>query len=74
MATNRHVVPNGGKGWKVTGGSRKRSYPTQADAIGAARRDIKRRGGGEMNIHGRDGRIRDKDTIPTGSDPHPPKG
>lgn len=30
-------------------------------------------GGGERIVHGRDGRIRDKDTIPPDNDPHPPK-
>jgi hypothetical protein len=29
-------------------------------------------GGGEVPIQGRDGRWRDSDTVPTGSDPHPP--
>ncbi|HUF07435.1 MAG TPA: DUF2188 domain-containing protein [Candidatus Binatia bacterium] len=34
---------------------------------------LERGGGGELTIHGRDGRIRDSDTVPPGRDPHPPK-
>jgi len=30
-------------------------------------------GGGEVRIHGLDGKIRDSDTIPPGNDPNPPK-
>ncbi|MDP3984720.1 MAG: DUF2188 domain-containing protein [Acidimicrobiia bacterium] len=30
-------------------------------------------GGGEVTIHGRDGRIRDSDTVPPGHDPNPPR-
>lgn len=74
MSKNRHVVPNGGKGWKVTGGGKDRTYDTQGDAIDAARKDLKHTGGGELNIHGRDGRIRGKDSVTPGNDPYPPKG
>jgi len=30
-------------------------------------------GGGEVKIHGLDGKIRDSDTVPPGNDPNPPK-
>ena len=30
-------------------------------------------GGGEAVIHGRDGKIRDSDTVPPGNDPMPPR-
>jgi hypothetical protein len=70
---NRHVVPNDG-GWKVTGGGKGPTYDTQGEAIDAARKDLKRSGGGELNIHGRDGRIRSKDSVSPGNDPYPPKG
>lgn len=30
-------------------------------------------GGGEVIIYGRDGRIRDKDTVALGRDPNPPR-
>lgn len=36
-------------------------------------RHVVREGGGEVRIHGRDGKIRDSDTVPPGRDPHPPK-
>lgn len=50
------------------------SHGTQRDAIDAARGYTHNSGGGELSIHGRDGKIRGKDTIPPGNDPHPPKG
>lgn len=49
-------------------------HATQAEATQAAREMLARQGGGEMSIQGRDGRIRDKDTIAPGNDPCPPKG
>jgi len=30
-------------------------------------------GGGEVRIHGRDGQIRDSDTVGDGNDPNPPR-
>ena len=32
-----------------------------------------RAGGGEVRIHGRDGAIRDADTVAPGNDPSPPR-
>lgn len=46
-------------------------FSTQKEAVAAARR-IARGQGSELLIHGRDGRIREKNTY--GRDPHPPKG
>lgn len=48
-------------------------YRTQEKAIDAARRSLKREGGGELVIIGRDGKIRSKDTIAPGRDPYPPR-
>lgn len=48
-------------------------HDTQGEAIDAARNLLERQGGGELNVHGRDGRIRSKDTIAPGNDPDPPK-
>ncbi|WP_232425744.1 DUF2188 domain-containing protein [Mycobacterium sp. JS623] len=31
-------------------------------------------GGGEVRVHGRDGKIRDSNTVDPGNDPFPPKG
>ena len=77
MAKNeRHVVPNPKGGWDVVkpGGTRRSDHtPTQGAAIDRARDILKGSGGGEIRIHGRDGRIRDSDTIPPGRDPNPPR-
>jgi hypothetical protein len=45
-------------------------HTTQEDAIAAARKTAQREGG-EVVIHGRDGKIRDADSF--GNDPHPPR-
>lgn len=67
-----HVVPHE-NGWATRrqGADRVGStHDTQADAIDAARqRAIRDRA--EVVIHGRDGRIRDKDSY--GNDPNPPR-
>jgi hypothetical protein len=78
MASNRRTVsPNSDGGWDVNkpGASRASSHhDTQADAQAAGRRYLRNEGGGELSTQGRDGRIRDKDTVPPGNDPYPPKG
>lgn len=73
MAKNeKHVVPHEGK-WAVrsSGASRVGSiHDTQQAAISAAVRGAKS-AGAEVVIHGRDGRIRDKDSY--GKDSCPPR-
>jgi hypothetical protein len=72
----RHVVPDPDGGWNVRapGGERSSAHlPTQADAIDRAREIVGNSGGGEVVIHGRDGKIRDSDTISPGNDPNPPR-
>ena len=72
MQKNQHVVPRD-NGWAVKSeGSTKASTikPTQQRAIQAAIKLAKKEKS-EVVIHGRDGRIRDKDSY--GSDPYPPK-
>lgn len=69
----QHVVPVGGK-WSVqsAGASRaSRTFATQQEAVDEARARAKRQGT-ELYIHGRDGRIRERDTF--GRGPFPPKG
>ena len=69
---NQHVVPLG-NGWAVKGEGSKRFTvitETQRDAITVAR-GIAKNNNSELVIHGRDGRIRDKDSY--GNDPNPPK-
>ncbi|WP_041546026.1 MULTISPECIES: DUF2188 domain-containing protein [unclassified Nocardioides] len=72
----RHVVPNPDGGWDVRAPDAQRSSAhtdTQADAISRARDIVGNAGGGEVVIHGRDGRIRDSDTVTPGNDPNPPR-
>ncbi len=69
---NQHVIPLG-NGWAVKGeGSKKFTVitETQRDAITVAR-GIAKNNKSELVIHGKDGRIRDKDSY--GNDPNPPK-
>lgn len=49
-------------------------HATQGEAAKAARQMLKNQGGGELTTKGVDGKIRDKDTVPPGKDPYPPKG
>ncbi|WP_136709737.1 DUF2188 domain-containing protein [Agromyces sp. H66] len=75
-SNNRHVVPNSNGGWDVRapGAGRASAHlPTQADATDRARQIVSNLGGGEVRIHGRNGQIRDSDTVGRGNDPHPPK-
>lgn len=72
MGKNQHVVPRDGK-WAVRGEGNSRvtsDHRTQHAAINIAAR-IARSEKSEVVIHGRDGKIRDKDSY--GSDPCPPK-
>lgn len=69
----QHVVPNGSK-WSVRrAGASKASgtFDTQREAIDRGR-DVARNQKTELFIHGRDGRIRERDSY--GNDRHPPKG
>ena len=69
----QHVVPNGDK-WSVRrAGAAKASgvFATQSEAIDRAR-EIARNQETELFVHGRDGRIRSRDSY--GNDNHPPKG
>lgn len=73
---NRHVVPGKNGGWDVKkpGASRASAHTgTQAQAAAAACRIVGNAGGGEVRIHGRDGGIRDSDTVAPGNDPNPPR-
>ncbi len=68
----QHVVPHQGS-WAVRREGSERSssvHATQGEAIERAR-DIAINQGGEVVIHGRDGKIRDKDSY--GHDPCPPR-
>ena len=72
MGKDQHIVRRGND-WAVLGAGNQRAssiHPTQGDAIEAGR-DIARNQRSELVIHGRDGRIRDKDSF--GNDPCPPR-
>ncbi|MCB1496651.1 MAG: DUF2188 domain-containing protein [Bauldia sp.] len=74
MSKGQHVVPSGGR-WSVRSAGAKRAsgtFATQEEAIADARQRARRQGT-ELYIHGRDGRIRERNTY-TGRDPYPPKG
>jgi hypothetical protein len=45
---------------------------TQGEAEDMAKEMCGNAGGGEVRIHGLDGKIRDSDTVAPGNDPHPP--
>ena len=70
---NQHVVPHSG-GWAVNceGNARASSVHTTRSAAEAAARQSAIRTGSEVFMHGRDGRIRERNTY--GRDPCPPKG
>lgn len=75
MPSNRHVVPNPEGGWEIKKPGASRSSgreKTQADAIKRAKEIVANQGGGEVRVHGCDGKIRDSDTVPPGRDPFPP--
>jgi len=74
MRKNQHVTPHPEGGWQVIGENNSRATArtdTQIDAISIAR-DIARRQESELVIHGKDGKIREKDSF--GNDPFPPIG
>lgn len=71
---NVHITPRSDGKWNVKQAGNKRAssiHDTQKNAIDAGR-DIARKNQSENVIHGRDGKIRDKDSY--GNDPHPPQG
>ena len=72
MGKNVHVVPSD-EGWdvKLEGNAGGRHFVTQNQAIEAGRR-IARGNRSEHIVHGRDGRIRQRDSY--GRDPFPPRG
>jgi uncharacterized protein YdaT len=70
---NQHVVQRDG-GWGVLGEGNSRDTvhtTTQREAIERAR-EIATNQGSEVIVHGRDGKIRERNSY--GNDPYPPKG
>lgn len=70
---NYHVTPKKGQdGWNVQKeGGKKASavVETQKQAERLAKQFSSNNGGGEVRIHGLDGKIRDSDTVKPGNDP-----
>lgn len=74
MGKHQHVAPHPEGGWQVIGEGNGRATvrtDTQAEAIKQAN-EIARKERSEVLIHGRDGRIREKNSF--GHDPFPPRG
>lgn len=74
-SNNRHVVPSSSGGWDIKKPDATRASGhanTQQQAVDRAREIVTNLGGGEVRIHGRNGQIRDTDTVGGGNDPHPP--
>lgn len=74
MGKNQHVTKHPDGGWQVKGEGNERAsgrFETQSEAIDSAIETAKNQKS-EMFVHGKDGRIRERNTY--GKDPYPPKG
>lgn len=74
MSKTRHVVPNSDGGWDSKKGGADRAskhFEIKKDAETYSR-DLSRKEGSELFIHGKDGKIQRKDSH--GNDKFPPKG
>ena len=72
--TNQHVTPHKGGGWQVISAGGKKATkvtPTKQEAIKFGRK-ISQNQHSELVIHGKNGRIQEKDSH--GHDPFPPHG
>jgi len=74
---NYHVTPNKSTGkWTVQKERADRASDivnSQKAAEKIAKQLAASSGGGEVRIHGLDGKIRDSDTVPPAKDPFPPR-
>ena len=74
---NYHVSKDKSSGqWKVKRENTERTSnfaDTQQEAEQIAKQLAAKSGGGEVRIHGLDGKIRDSDTVPPAHDPCPPR-
>ncbi len=74
MGKNQHITRRPDGKWQVRGAGNQRATAiteTQRDAISVAT-EIARNQQSEVIIHGRDGKIRERNSY--GNDPFPPKG
>jgi hypothetical protein len=69
---DRHVVPNAERGgWDVVKENHQRASAhadTQKEAIARAKVITENLDGGDVRIHGRDGKLRDSDTTKSGNE------
>lgn len=75
MAEDRIVYQKSNGEWANKKNSASRAstvHETQKEAQTKAKEMLQNSGGGELITNGRDGKIRSKDTIAPGNDPHPP--
>jgi hypothetical protein len=75
-ANKRTVTPHK-DGWSIEkpGATRASSvHRTQKEAVDAARDSLKKAGGGELAIKGKDGAVRAQDTVAPGNDPRSSEG
>lgn len=73
-SNSHHIVHNPNGGWDIKKGGSSRSsghFDRKSDAVDKGR-EISRNQRTEFYIHGRDGKIQQKDSH--GNDPYPPKG
>lgn len=73
---NYHVSRHTEGGWQAKKEGAKKAggiFNTQREAEKAAKEFSSNSGGGEVRIHGLDGKIRDGDTVKPAIDPNPPK-
>lgn len=73
---NYHVSGNRSDGYDVKREHSSRDsghYDTKVEAEAKAKDFSHNTGGGEVRIHGDDGKIQDSDTVKPGNDPYPPE-
>ncbi|MEU9444527.1 DUF2188 domain-containing protein [Streptomyces sp. NPDC048304] len=64
-------------GWAVTRPGADRAsavLPTQAEAVARAKEILANDGGGELRVRGRNGQVREQNTVPPGRDPRRSRG
>jgi hypothetical protein len=69
---NTRDVSKRDDGWAVTKPGAERAsavLPTQAEAVSRAKEIVANGGGGELRIHGKNGQVREQNTVPQGNDP-----
>lgn len=74
MSDTRHVVPNSSGGWDSKKGGAERAskhFKTKKECEKYSR-ELAKREGSELFIHGKNGKIQNRDSF--GNDPFPPEG